>query len=94
MSTEPVQPARIASEHSIAPGVQADRVVDGFISLLDEVDSESIAAEYGIGIHSKRIDFLEHVKIGFRLGIADPESLEDLSQQTKLYARLEPIMLC
>lgn len=91
MSIEPIQPARITSDHSVAPVVQADRVVDGFISLLDEVDSESIAAEYGIGIHSKRIDFLEHVKIGIRLGIADPESLEDLSQQTKLYAQLEPI---
>lgn len=85
MSTEPIHPARITSDRSVVPGVRADRVVDGFISLLDEVDSESIAAEYGIGIHSKRIDFLGHVKIGIRLGIADPKSLEDLSQQTQLY---------
>lgn len=68
-----------------------NRVVDGFTSLLDEVDSEEIAARYEIGLHSNRIDFLEHVKIGLRLGIADPNTLEDLAQQTDVYADLEPI---
>jgi hypothetical protein len=67
------------------------RIVDGFTSLLDAVDSEEIAARYEIGLHSKRIDFLEHVKIGLRLGIADPDTLEDLAQQTDVYANLEPI---
>jgi hypothetical protein len=52
-------------------GVVEDRFVDGFISLLNEVDSEEIADRYEIGLHSKRIDFLEHVKIGLRLGIDD-----------------------
>lgn len=68
-----------------------NRVVDGFISLLDAVDSEEIASQYDIGLHSNRIDFLEHVKIGLRLGIADPNTLEDLAQQTDVYANLEPI---
>jgi hypothetical protein len=72
-------------------GVVEDRVVDGFTSLLDEVDSEDIAARYDIGLHSNRIDFLEHVKIGLRLGIDDPNTLEDLAQQTDVYADLEPI---
>ena len=62
-----------------------------FTSLLDEVDSEEIAARYDNGLHSKRIDFLKHVKIGLRLGIADPDTLENLAQQTDVYAGLEPI---
>jgi hypothetical protein len=72
-------------------GGAENRVVDGFTSLLDEVDSEEIATRYDIGLHSNRIDFLEHVKIGLRLGIADPNTLEDLAQQTDVYADLEPI---
>lgn len=72
-------------------GGAENRVVNGFTSLLDEVDSEEIAARYDIGLHSNRIDFLEHVKIGLRLGIADPNTLEDLAQQTDVYADLEPI---
>jgi hypothetical protein len=44
------------------------RIVDGFTSLIDSVDSEDIAERYDIGIHSKRIDFLEHVKLGLRMG--------------------------
>jgi hypothetical protein len=72
-------------------GGMENRVVDRFTSLLDEVNSEEITTRYGIGLHSNRIDFLEHVKIGLRLGIADPNTLEDLAQQTDVYADLEPI---
>ena len=57
-------------------GAVEDCVVDGFISLLNEVNSEEIAAQYDIGFHSKRIDFLEHVKIGLRLDIDNPNTLE------------------
>ena len=68
-----------------------NRIGEEFTSLLDEVDSEEIATQYDIGLHSNRIDFLEHVKIGLRLGIADPNTLEDLAQKTDVYADLEPI---
>jgi hypothetical protein len=44
------------------------RIVDGFTSLSTESSSEEIAARYDIGIHSKRIDVLEHVKIGAPVG--------------------------
>lgn len=33
------------------------RVVNDFTSLLDDVDSETIAQEYRVGLHSDRIDF-------------------------------------
>lgn len=44
---------------------------DGSTSLLDSVNSEDTATRYDIGHHSKRIDVLEHVKIGLRLGIRE-----------------------
>lgn len=74
-----------------AQTVSADRVVDGFTSLLDEVDSEAIAQEYRVGIHANRIDFQEHVKIGVLLGIIDPKTLDDLDQQTDVRDGIEPI---
>jgi hypothetical protein len=72
-------------------GGAENRIGEEFTSLLDDVDSEDIATRYEIGLHSNRIDFLEHVKIGLRLGIADPNTLEDLAQQTDVYDDLEPI---
>ncbi|EMA56712.1 hypothetical protein [Halococcus thailandensis] len=68
-----------------------DRVVDGFTELLDEVDSEEIANEHRVGIHSNRIDFEEYAKIGAFLGIHDPKTLNDLDQQTDVRDDLEPI---
>ncbi|HET7322879.1 MAG TPA: IS4 family transposase [Halococcus sp.] len=68
-----------------------DRVVDGFTELLDEVDSEAIANEHRVGIHSNRIDFEEYAKIGAFLGIHDPKTLDDLDQQTDVRDGLEPI---
>lgn len=83
------------SSDSVVDGVErtstTTRVVDGFTSLLDEVDSEEIADEYEIGTHSKRNDFDAHVRTGLRLGIADPKTLEDLAQQTDVYEELESI---
>jgi len=83
------------STDSVVDGVEktstTTRVVDGFTSLLDEVDSEAIAEAYEIGIHSDRHDFEAHVKTGLRLGIADPNTFEDLAQQTDVYAELESI---
>lgn len=74
-----------------AQTASADRVVDGFTSLLDDVDSEAIAQEYRIGLHSDRIDFHEHVKIGVLLGVLDPKTLDDLDQQTDVRDGVEPI---
>lgn len=68
-----------------------DRVVDGFTSLLDDVGSEEIAQEYRVGLHSDRIDFQEHVKIGVLLGILDPKTLDDLDQQTDVRDGVEPV---
>lgn len=71
--------------------ISADRVVDAFTSLLDEVDSEEIATKHRVGLHSNRHNFQEYTKIGVLLGILDPKTLDDLDQQTDVRDGLEPI---
>jgi len=51
-------------------------------SLLDSVDSESIADEYEIGRHSSTHDLENHVKIGIREGLDPSDSLEELAETT------------
>lgn len=46
-------------------------------SLLDKVDSESIANEFGIGRHCKKHDFDNHLKIGIFEGINPSDSLAE-----------------
>jgi hypothetical protein len=76
---------------STAQTTSAGRVVDGFASLLDDVDSEAIAHEFRVGLHADRIDFQEHATIGVLLGILDPKTLDDLAQQTDVRDGVEPI---
>jgi hypothetical protein len=51
-------------------------------SLIDSVDSESIAEEYDIGRHSPKHDFGNHVKVAIREGLDPSDSLEELAQTT------------
>lgn len=51
-------------------------------SLLDSVDSESIAEDYDIGKHSAKHDLENHVKVGIREGLDPPDSLEELAETT------------
>ena len=58
-------------------------------SLLDEVDSESIADEFGIGKHSKKHDFENHIKIAVREGLDPSSSLAELADKVKTDEQLE-----
>jgi hypothetical protein len=58
-------------------------------SLLDSVDSESIAEEYEIGRHSTTHDFDNHVKIGIREGLDPSDSLNELAQTTETADELD-----
>lgn len=51
-------------------------------SLLDSVDSESIADEYDIGKHNRTHDLENHVKVGIREGLDPSDSLEELAETT------------
>jgi len=51
-------------------------------SLIDEVDSESIADEFDIGKFNKTHDFDNHIKIAVREGIDPSDSLKELEETT------------
>ena len=52
-------------------------------SLLDSVDSESIAEEYDIGKHSSTHDLENHVKVAIHEGLDPSDSLEELAETTE-----------
>jgi len=58
-------------------------------SLLDAVDSESIADDYEIGKHSGKHDFENHVKVGIREGLDPSDSLDELAETTDSADQLE-----
>lgn len=70
----------------------SDRIVNAFTSLFDGIDSEGIAYNHRVGIHSDRIDFQEYATIGVLQGILDPKTLDDLDQQTDVRDGVEPII--
>jgi Transposase DDE domain. len=66
-----------------------DLVADELYSLLDEVDSESIADEFKIGLHSDKHDFTNHVKTAVREGLDPSSSLGELEDKTEVDDSLE-----
>jgi len=66
-----------------------DLVADELYSLLDEVDSESIADEFKIGLHSDKHDFTNHVKTAVREGLDPSSSLAELEDKTAVDDSLE-----
>ena len=57
-------------------------------SLLDAVDSESIADEFDIGKHSTKHDFDNHLKVAVREGIDPSDSLAELEETTDTAAEM------
>jgi Transposase DDE domain. len=58
-------------------------------SLLDAVDSESIADQFEIGKHSSTHDFDNHIKIAVREGLDPSSSLAELADKTETNDQLE-----
>jgi len=58
-------------------------------SLLDAVDSESIADQFEIGRHSPTHDFDNHVKVAIREGLDPSSSLAELADKTETDDQLE-----
>ena len=73
-----------------ASNINADEIVaDELYSLLDAVDSESIADEFRIGIHSDKHDLTNHVKVAVREGLDPSSSLAELEDKTAVDDSLE-----
>ena len=60
-------------------------------SLLDAVDSESIADEFDIGKHSKTHDFDNHLKVAVREGLDPSISLAELADKTETDEQLQAV---
>ena len=61
----------------------------GLYSLLDTVDSESIAHQFDIGRHSPTHDFDNHVKVAVREGLDPSSSLAELADKIETDEQLE-----
>jgi hypothetical protein len=73
-----------------ASNISATEIVaDEVYSLLDAVDSESIAEEFRIGINNKKHDFENHVKTVVREGLDPSDSLAELADKTAVDETLE-----
>jgi len=60
-----------------------------FYSLLDAVDSESIAEPFDIGTYNETHGFLTHIKIGIFEGIHPSDSLRSLAEKLQTHDQLE-----
>jgi hypothetical protein len=56
--------------------------------LLNAVDSESIAEDFEIGIHSARHDLENHLKVGVFEAVNPSDSLAELAEKTAIYDKL------
>ena len=79
-SIEETQRGNFNSTHSVSRELY---------SLLDAVDSESIADEFDIGTHSKTHDFDNHVKVAVREGLDPSSSLAELADTTETDDQLQ-----
>jgi len=81
---------RPSAEDTNASNISATEIVANEVySLLDSVDSESIADEFGIGIHNDKHDFDNHVKAAVREGLDPSSSLAELADKTAVDDALE-----
>ena len=64
-------------------------VAEELYSLLDEVDSGSIADEFTIGLHSDKHDSTNHVKTAVREGLNPSSSLAEIEHKTTVDDSLE-----
>ena len=73
-----------------ASSINADEIVaDELYSLLDAVDSESIAEEFRIGVNNGKHDFESHLKVAVREGLDPSDSLAELADKTAVDDALE-----
>ena len=78
-----------SGESSSSQFIPTHSVAEELYSLLDEVDSESIAEEFRIGKHCKKHDFDNHLKIGIFEGVNPSDSLAELAERTATHDQLD-----
>jgi len=90
MSVDSISTDRPSPEATNANNISTvELVADEVYSLLDSVDSESIADEFDIGIHNDKHGFDNHVKAAVREGLDPSSSLAELADKTAVDEALE-----
>jgi hypothetical protein len=90
MSVVPNPTDRPSEGVTATSNINPDEIVaDELYSLLDTVDSESIADEFRIGVHSEKHEFTNHVKVAVREGLDPSSSLAELEDKTAVDDSLE-----
>jgi hypothetical protein len=90
MSVVPNPTDRPSEDATTTSNINTDEIVaDELYSLLDAVDSESIADEFRVGVHSDKHDFTNHLKIAVREGLDPSSSLAELEDKTAVDESLE-----
>jgi len=81
---------RPSEDTTNASNINVDEIVAKEVySLLDAVDSESIAQEFRIGINNDKHDFESHVRVAVREGLDPSDSLAELADKTAVDDALE-----
>lgn len=80
---------RSSDQNLITESSQSPTTASTFYSLLDAVDSEFIADQFGIGTYTNKHDFDNHLKIGIFEGINPSDSLAELAEKTAIHDQLE-----
>jgi hypothetical protein len=92
MSVVPNPTDRPSEDATTTSNINTDEIVaDELYSLLDAVDSESIAEEFRIGVHSDKHDFTNHVEVAVREGLDPSSSLAELEDKTAVDDSLEHV---
>ncbi len=68
---------------------QSPTIASDFYSLLDAVDSEFIADQFGIGTYTNTHDFANHLRVGIFEGINPSDSLAELAVKTGTHTEME-----
>ena len=90
MSVVSIPTDRPSAGDTNASIISADEIVaDEVYSLIDAVDSESIAGEFRIGIHNPKHDFESRLKIAVRERLDLSSSLDNLADKTAVDYALE-----
>lgn len=79
---------RSSDQNLITESSQSPTTASTFYSLLNAVDSEFIADQFGIGTYTNKHDFDNHLKIGIFEGINPSDSLAELAEKTAIHDQL------
>ncbi|AHG01910.1 hypothetical protein HALLA_01035 (plasmid) [Halostagnicola larsenii XH-48] len=68
---------------------QSPTIAGDFYSLIDAVDSEFVADQFGVGTYTNTHDFANHLRVGIFEAIDPFDTLAELAEKTATHAEVE-----